>query len=134
MNDSTIYPAGTVDSVGKNMSDSTIYPADTVDINGNVWPTIGENIRNGMFGENVKVGYVNINNGNITSPNLFIIETYDLSFKISRIRVFYAFVEDIKSGNLEISIENTKNNVVIHNTKQLKSVVGSIKIIYKELV
>ena len=45
------------------MSDCKIYPADTVDIYGNVWPSVGENIRNGIFGENVKVGYVNINKG-----------------------------------------------------------------------
>ena len=42
------------------MSDCKAYPADTVDIYGNVWQTVGENIRNGIFGENVKVGYVNI--------------------------------------------------------------------------
>ena len=47
MSDSTIYPADTVDTVGENMSDCKIYPADTVDVYGNVWPTIGENIRNG---------------------------------------------------------------------------------------
>ena len=33
------------------MSDCKIYPADTVDIYGNVWVSVGENIRNGMFGE-----------------------------------------------------------------------------------
>ena len=46
----------------KSMSDCKNYPADTVDVYGNVWPTVGENIRNGIVGENVKVGYVNINN------------------------------------------------------------------------
>ena len=116
------------------MSDCKIYPADAVDIYGNVWPSVGENIRNGMFGENVKVGYVNINNGDVTSPNFIISNTYTSSFKIENIRVFSAFPENIENGNLNISIENSNNFVIIRNSQALNTIVASIKIIYKELV
>ena len=118
----------------KIMSDCKIYPADTVDIYGNVWPSVGENIRNGMFGENVKVGYVNINNGTVTSPNFIISNTYTSSFKIENIRVFSAFPEKIENGNLNISIENSNNFVVIRNAQKLDTIIASIKIIYKELM
>ena len=116
------------------MSDCKIYPADTVDIYGNVWPTVGENIRNGMFGENVKVGYVNIDNGNVTSPNFIISNTYTSSFKIENIRAFSAFPENIENGNLNISIENSNKFVIIRNAQALNTIVASIKIIYKELI
>ena len=118
----------------KSMSDCKIYPADTVDIYGNVWPSVGENIRNGMFGENVKVGYVNINNGEVTSPNFIISNTYTSSFKIENIRVFSAFPENIENGNLNISIENSNNFAVIRNAQKIDTLVASIKIIYKELI
>ena len=118
----------------KSMSDCKIYPADTVDIYGNVYPTVGENIRNGMFGENVKVGYVNINNGIVTSPNFIISDTYTSSFKINNIGVFSAFPENIENGNLNISIENSNNFAIIRNTQALNTIVASIKIIYKELI
>ena len=116
------------------MSDCKIYPADTVDIYGNVWPSVGENIRNGIFGENVKVGYVNINNGNVASPNFIISNTYTSSFKIENIRVFSAFPENIENGNLNISIENSNKFVIIRNAQALNTIVASIKIIYKELI
>ena len=116
------------------MSDCKIYPADTVDIYGKVWSTVGENIRNGIFGENVKVGYVNINNGVVTSPNFIISNTYNSSFKIETIRVFSAFPENIENGNLNISIENSNNFVIIRNAQKLDTIIASIKIIYKELI
>ena len=116
------------------MSDCKAYPADTVDIYGNVWTTVGENIRNGIFGENVKVGYVNINNGNVTSPNFIISNTYTSSFKIENIRVFSVFPENIENGNLNISIENSNKFVVIRNAQALNTVSASIKIIYKEVI
>lgn len=116
------------------MCDCKTYPADTVDIYGNVWPTVGENIRNGIFGENAKVGYVNINNGVVTSPNFIISNTYTSSFKIENIRVFSAFPENIENGNINISIENSKNLALIRNSEKLETIVASIKIIYKELI
>ena len=116
------------------MSDCKSYPADTVDIYGNVWQTVGENIRNGLFGENVKVGYVNIDNGNVTSPNFIISNTYTSSFKIENIRAFSAFPENIENGNLNISIENSNKFVIIRNAQALNTIVASIKIIYKELI
>ena len=123
-----------IDIKGESMSDCKIYQADTVDIYGNVYPTVGENIRNGMFGENVKVGYVNINNGIVTSPNFIISNTYSSSFKIENIRVFSAFPENIENGNLNISIENSNKFVIIRNAQALNTIVASIKIIYKELI
>ena len=50
------------------MSDCKTYPADTVDIYGNAWPTVGENIRNGIFGK-LKEGKIKINKKNITSSD-----------------------------------------------------------------
>ena len=116
------------------MSDCKTYPADTVDVYGNVWETVGENIRNGIFGENVKVGYVNINNGVVTSPNFIINNTYTSSFKIENIRVFSAFPEYIDNGSLNISIENSNKFAIIRNAQKIDTIVASIKIIYKELI
>ena len=116
------------------MNDCKIYPADTVDIYGNVWPTVGENIRNGMFGENVKVGYVNIYYGNITSKDFIITDKTSVGFKLNKVNVFFAFPEIISSGGLNISIANSSNFTTIRNTQELSSVVATMKIIYKDAI
>ena len=114
------------------MSDCKTYPADTVDIYGNVWPTVGENIRNGIFGENVKVGYVNINKGNVTSQDFIVSVVDSTSFKIDNIHIFFAFTDEIKEGGLNISFNNSSKKASISNTTPLSNVIGTIKIIYKE--
>ena len=134
MSDSTINSAGTVDTVGENMSDCKIYPADTIDIYGNAWPTVGENIRNGMFGENVKAGYVNIDKGNITSTDFKINNTSSSSFYIYNTRVFFIISENVEAGGVNISFANFYNGTTIHNTQDFSKVVASIRIIYKEIV
>ena len=119
------------------MSDCKTYPADTVDISGNVWETVGENIRNGLFGENVKVGYVNIDKGKITSTD-FIISTIDSAhFRINNIQCFLAFTENITNGNLNISFINYATDdgerySVIGNNNHFTRVIATIKIIYKD--
>lgn len=117
------------------MSDCKIYPADTVDISGNVWETVGENIRNGIFGENVKAGYVNIDKGNITSTNFIDIDidkTDKTNFVIQNINCFLAFAESITEGGLNITIANTATFARIRNTISFNNVVATIKIIYKD--
>ena len=87
MSDSTIYPDDTVDSVGENMSDCKIYPADTVDIYGNVWPTVGENIRNGLFGFKVNRGFIKINNNEVTSTDFLVYKILEKEFHIDKIAI-----------------------------------------------
>lgn len=115
------------------MSDCKIYPADTVDIYGNVWETVGENIRNGMFGENVKCGYVNINKGNITSTDFTITDILTNSFKINNVNVFLVFPENIISGVVNTTIANSTKFSTIRNNQDLNGVDATIKIIYKEV-
>ena len=116
------------------MSDCKIYPADTVDIYGNVWPTVGENIRNGMFGENVKIGYVNIDRGNVTSKDFTIDNTTSNGFKVNNANVFLAFPVTISIGGLNVSFANSKNFATIRNTQDFSEVIATIKIIYKDVV
>lgn len=115
------------------MSDCKIYPADTVDIYGNAWETVGENIRNGIFGENVKCGYVNINKGNIDSTDFIITDKLNTSFRLNGVNAFFVFPEIVTSGGINVMIANSTNFVTIRNTQDFSSVVATIKIIYKEL-
>lgn len=115
------------------MSDCKIYPADTVDIYGNVWQTVGENIRNGLFGENVKVGYVNINNGNITSNDFNITDKASNSFKLNNVNIFILFPETVKLGGINASIANSKTFAIIRNNQEFKGIDAIMKIIYKDV-
>ena len=134
MIDSTIYTADTVDTVGENMSDCKAYPADTVDIYGNAWATVGENIRNGIFGEKVKVGYVHINKGNITSPDLSIAGASTNNFTILKIRCLLVFTESIEAGGVNISFTNSIISTTFTNSSDLTNVIATIKIIYKDAI
>ena len=116
------------------MSDCKIYPADTVDIYGNVWQTVGENIRNGIFGENVKVGHVHINKGNITSPDLNIAGVSTNNFTILKIRCLLVFTESIETGGINISFNNSIIATTFQNSSDFTNVIATIKVIYKELV
>ena len=115
------------------MSDCKIYPADTVDIYGNVWPTVGENIRNGMFGENVKVGYVNIDEGKITSNDFNISTVSQDYFVIENVTAILVFTEIITRGVLNITFENSAYFCKIHNNQNFSITVATLKIIYKDL-
>ena len=115
------------------MSDCKIYPADTVDIYGNAWQTVGENIRNGMFGKNVKVGYVNINNGKITSPDLRIVSVSTNNFTILKINCFLVFTESITTGGMHISFTNSIISTTIQNSFDFTDIIATIKVIYKEV-
>ena len=116
------------------MSDCKIYPADTVDIYGNVWPTVGENIRNGMFGENVKVGYVNINNGHVTSTDLSIASVSTNNFTILKINCLLVFTESIKKGGINISFSNSIISTTFQNSSDFTNVIATIKVIYKDIM
>lgn len=121
------------------MSDCKIYPADTVDIYGNAWPTVGENIRNGMFGENVKVGYVNINEGIITSPDFSIIKIDSSHFRINNILCFFVSPESVTKGSLDTNFinnagDNQKGFADISNNTPFLRIIATLKIIYKELI
>ena len=116
------------------MSDCKIYPADTVDIYGNVWPTVGENIRNGIFGENVKVGYVNIDKGNITSRDFTITDKVAAGFKLNKVNAFIIFPVIILSGGINITIANSTTSAIIRNTQEFSAVTATLKIIYKDII
>ena len=115
------------------MSDCKIYPAETVDIYGNVWPSVGENIRNSLFGENVKVGYVNIDKGKITSTDFTITDKMSNGFKLNKVNVFLIFTEIISSGGINTTIANSPSFATIRNTQELSSVTATLKIIYKDI-
>ena len=80
------------------MSDCKTYPADTVDIFGNAWPTIGENIRNGLFGK-LKIGKIKIDGKNITSNEIEISGITDTSFIINKKGVLI-FVDKVYEGRI----------------------------------
>ena len=115
------------------MSDCKVYPSDTVDIYGNVWPTVGENIRNGIFGENVKVGYVNIDRGKITSNDFNISTVSRDYFVIESVTAILVFTESITGGLLNITFENLAYFCKIHNNPDFSNTVATLKIIYKDL-
>ena len=115
------------------MSDCKIYQADTVDIYGNVWPTVGENIRNGIFGENVKVGYVNIDNGKITSNDFNISTVSRDYFVIEAVTAILVFTKIITGGVLNITFENSAYFCKIHNNPDFSNTAAILKIIYKDL-
>lgn len=116
------------------MSDCKIYPADTVDIYGNAWPTVGENIRNGIFGENVKVGYVNIDNGNVTSTDFNISTVSQAYFVIENVTAILVFTESITLGTLNITFENLAYFCKIQNNPNFTNTVATLKIIYKDII
>ena len=116
------------------MSDCKAYPADTVDIYGNVWSTVGENIRNGMFGENVKVGYVNIDRGKITSNDFNISSVSQDYFVIEDVTAILVFTETITGGVLNITFENLAYFCKIHNNPNFSNTAAILKIIYKDII
>ena len=116
------------------MSDCKIYTADTVDIYGNVWPTVGENIRNGIFGENVKVGYVNIDRGKITSNDFNISTVSQDYFVIEDVTAILVFTEIITGGVLNITFENLAYFCKIHNNPDFSITLATLKIIYKDII
>ena len=116
------------------MSDCKIYPADTVDSYGNVWATVGENIRNGIFGENVKVGYVNIDKGKITSNDFNISTVSPGYFVIEDVTAIIVFTEIITGGVLNITFENLAYFCKIHNNPDFSNTVATLKIIYKDII
>ena len=130
MSDSTIYPADTVDSVGENMSDSTIYPADTVDVYGNVWPTVGENIRNGLFGK-LKAGKININGKNITSRDFKISDIQNQNFTINKKGVLI-FIDKVYSGLFFLRFSYSSNFCMIVSTSSFENIQADISILYTE--
>ena len=69
------------------MSDCKAYPVDTVDIYGNVWPTVGENIRYGLIGMKVKRGFIKISKGEVTSSDFIISKILEKEFHINKIAI-----------------------------------------------
>ena len=133
MSDCTIYPADTVDSVGENISDCKIYPADTVDIYGNVWSTVGENIRNGLFGRKIKTGKISINNGKITSQDLEISNVANTQFSIEK-HVLLLFPISCSTGYISLRFSLASNNkTLVTSFFSLESVVGEAGVIYTEV-
>lgn len=112
------------------MSDCKIYPADTVDIYGNVWPTVGENIRNGMFGK-LKVAKININGGNINSSELKISNIEEFGFTIDKKGIFI-FVDEVESGPVSLRIVYYKSECRIMATYTLQDIIADVTMLYME--
>lgn len=112
------------------MSDCKIYPADTVDIYGNVCPTVGENIRNGMFGK-LKAAKIKIDGKNITSNDLEIVAIYDSVFRLNK-NVFFVFIDKLYKGALSIRKEYSPEYCDIFTTYLLENIKADITVLYKE--
>ena len=112
------------------MSDSTIYPADTVDIYGNVWPTVGENIRNGIFGK-LKWGKIKINKKNITSSDFKISNIEDAKFVINK-KAILVFVDKVYESSVSIRIVYFQKNCAITFSHTLTDTVADLTVLYNE--
>lgn len=112
------------------MSDCKIYPADTVDIYGNVWQTVGENIRNGVFGQ-VKAAKIKINGKNITSNDLEIVSIYDSIFRLNK-KVVLIFIDKLYKGALSIRTEYSPGYCDINTTYLLENLKADITVLYTE--
>lgn len=112
------------------MSDCKIYPADTVDIYGNVWPTVGENIRNGMFGK-LKVAKIKIDGKNITSSDIQITTTTDTYFRINEHAIF-TFIDKVYLGTAIFQIGFDKHSCMIRSIYNIESIKADISIMYTE--
>ena len=115
------------------MSDCKIYPADTVDIHGNVWETVGENIRNGLFGEHVKVGYINIDKGKVTSNELELTIFDNKTLIMHNINCFLVFTESIIEGGLAIRIATIAEYSTLRFDQSFDTIKATIKIIYADI-
>lgn len=112
------------------MSDCKNYPADTVDIYGNVWPTVGENIRNGMFGK-VKAAKIKIDGKNITSNDLEIVAIYDSIFRLNK-NVLFVCIDRMYKGALSIRTEHDPEYCDINTTYLLENIKADITVFYTE--
>ena len=112
------------------MSDCKIYPADTVDIYGNVWPTLGENIRNGIFGK-LKEGKIKINKKNITSSDFEISNIEDLKFVINK-KAILVLVDKVYESSVSIRITYFQKNCAINFNHTLNDIVADLTVLYTE--
>ena len=113
------------------MSDCKIYPADTVDIYGNVWPTVGENIRNGMFGEKIKAGKIKINKGKVTSQDVNVYYTQNDRFDV-HCNVIFFYPLSCSEGCISLRVSMDPFGSVFNSFTTLENVIGEIVIIYSE--
>ena len=112
------------------MSDCKVYPADTVDIYGNVWPTVGENIRNGIFGK-LKVAKIKIDGKNITSSDLKVSSIQELDFTIDK-KAIFIIVDKVYRPIGNIRIFYFERLSVISSTYKLQDVKADISVLYTE--
>ena len=112
------------------MSDCKIYPADTVDIYGKVWPTVGENIRNGLFGK-LKEAKININGKNITSSDLKISNIDDYGFRINKKGVL-VLINKVTTGTVYLRITYNPTYCNVISDTLLTSIKADISILYTE--
>ena len=114
------------------MSDCKTYPADKVDVYGNVWPTVGENIRNGLFGMKVKRGFIEIEKGNITSKEFKITHISEKQFFIDK-KIIILFPILLKSGYSVFSYTlATLDRSVVMSSGILKDISFTLEVIYQE--
>ena len=112
------------------MSDCKIYPADTVDAAGKAWPTVGENIRNGLFGAEVKKGVINIDGQNTASQELTInIVNNGISVKE---KVLLLYPISCSSGYLSFRISLTSKETILVPSVDINTIKGKIGVLYTE--
>ena len=114
----------------KSMSDCKVYPADTVDIYGNVWPTVGENIRNGIFGK-LKVAKIKIDGKNITSSDLKVSSIQEKDFTIDK-KAIFIIVDKVYRPIGNIRIFYFDRFSVISSNYNLQDVKADISVLYTE--
>ena len=114
----------------KSMSDCKIYPADTVDIYGNVWPTVGENIRNGIFGK-LKVAKIKIDGTNITSSDLKVSSIQEKDFVIDK-KAIFIIVDKVYMPIGNIRIFYFERFSLISTSYKLQDVKADISVLYTE--
>ena len=110
------------------MSDCKIYPADTVDIYGNVWPTLGENIRNGILGK-LKAAKIKIDGKNITSNDLEISSIENYSFRISK-KGIIALVDKVYKGVFYLNISYSQTSSFVVSSSPIADIKADILVLY----
>lgn len=111
------------------MSDCKMYPADTVDATGTVWPTIGENIRNGIYQEEVKEGSIIIRNGVVSSDDVVISNISDYGFRVNK-KILFFIVKKVYRGQAGIRLTYFSNYTDIITTSKVPYFDADISIIY----
>ena len=113
------------------MSGCKNYPADTVDIYGNVWPTVGENIRNGILGK-IKAAKISINRGEVTSKELKIGDIFEYYFELKNVKGIFLFVDKVYGNNVSFRFTYSRDKTYINSVSALNDIETDLTLLYKD--